>query len=53
MAKFKREAKGKQIKPVYYVFCEGESEESYVLYLRAKYRIPVEILPKILRNQIS
>jgi len=53
MAKLKRESKGKSIRAVYYVFCEGESEESYVKYLKAKYRIPVEIVPKILRNKIS
>jgi hypothetical protein len=29
------------------VFCEGESEEAYVKYLRSKYRLPVDIVAKI------
>lgn len=53
MAKHKREAKGKKINPTFFIFCEGESEETYVRHLRAQYRIPVEIVPKITRNQVS
>jgi hypothetical protein len=53
MAKHKREAKGKKINPTFFIFCEGESEETYIRHVRAQYRIPVEIVPKITRNQVS
>jgi hypothetical protein len=53
MARHKREAKGKHINPTFFVFCEGESEETYVRYLRNKYRLPVEIATKITRNQVN
>lgn len=53
MAKHRREAKGKTINPALFIFCEGESEETYVRFLRNKYRLPVEIVPRILRNKIS
>jgi hypothetical protein len=44
----KRQAsKGKKINPHFWVFCEGETEEAYVRYLRAEYRLPLEIIPKI------
>jgi hypothetical protein len=52
MAKHKRVPKGKKINPTYFVFCEGESEELYIQYLRSKYRLPVEIVPKITKNKI-
>jgi hypothetical protein len=52
MAKYKRVPKGKKINPTYFVFCEGESEESYIQFLRSKYRLPVEIVPKITKNEI-
>ena len=53
MAKRKRENKGKQIRSTFIVFCEGESEEAYVRHLRTTKRVPVEIVSKITRNQVS
>jgi len=53
MARYKRTAKGKKINPTLFIFCEGESEEIYIRYLRNKYRLPVEIVPRILKNRIS
>ncbi len=53
MARYKREPKGKKVKPTFFVFCEGESEEVYVQHLRTTYRVPVEIVSKITRNQVS
>jgi hypothetical protein len=51
---YKRTAsKGKRINPHYWVFCEGETEEAYVSFLRSKYRIPIEIVPKIVGNRIT
>ena len=49
----KRTSKGKPIKPIFFVFCEGETEEAYIKFLRSTYRIPVEIDPKIAGNKIT
>jgi len=49
----KREAKGKLIRPTFFVFCEGKTEAAYVKYLRATYRLPIEIDPKIAGSDIS
>lgn len=46
-------SKGKKINPHYWVFCEGETEVAYVCLLRSKYRIPIEIVPKIVGNKIT
>ena len=48
-----RKSKGKTIRPTLFVFCEGETEETYIKYLRATYRLPIEIDPKIAGNRIS
>ena len=45
--KSKRQSKGKTIRPTFFVFCEGESEEAYVKYLRSKYRLPIEVCPSV------
>jgi len=46
-------SKGKKINPHYWVFCEGETEEEYVYHLRRYYRIPIEIVPKVVGQNIS
>ncbi|MDD2387177.1 MAG: RloB family protein [Bacteroidales bacterium] len=46
-------SKGEKINPHFWVFCEGETEEAYVCFLRSKYRIPIEIVPKIVGNKIT
>ena len=43
----------KKINPHFWVFCEGETEEAYVCYLRSQYRLPIEIVPKIAGCDIS
>ncbi|MDP4915040.1 MAG: RloB family protein [Saprospiraceae bacterium] len=43
MSRNKRIPKGKVINPTFYVFCEGETEEAYINYLRSKYRLPILI----------
>jgi hypothetical protein len=45
--------KGKRINPTYWVFCEGKTEETYVAYLRTKYRLPIVITCKIAGSNIS
>lgn len=53
MASKRSASKGKKINPHFWVFCEGETEEAYVCFLRSKYRIPIEIVPKIVGNKIT
>lgn len=42
-----RPSKGKKINPHFWVFCEGETEEAYIYWLRARYRLPVEVVAKV------
>ena len=53
MGSKRRASKGKMINPHFWVFCEGETEEAYVCFLRSKYRIPIEIAPKVVGNKIT
>lgn len=53
MAKYPRKSKGKEIKPTFFVFCEGESEEAYISFIRSKYRVPIQIKSKIAKNKIN
>lgn len=53
MAKYYRNSKGKEIKPTYFVFCEGESEEAYISFIRSKYRIPIQVKSKVAKNKIT
>ena len=53
MASTRTASKGKKINPHYWVFCEGETEEAYVTFLRSKFRIPIEIVSKIVGNKIT
>lgn len=43
----------RKINPLYLVFCEGETEESYAKYLRSKFRIPIEIRTKVTGQSIT
>ncbi|OYT13362.1 MAG: hypothetical protein B6I19_05525 [Bacteroidetes bacterium 4572_114] len=53
MGKRNRVSKAKKINPHFWVFCEGKTEEAYVKHLRSLYRIPIEIVPKIVGNKIT
>jgi hypothetical protein len=46
-----RKPKGKTINPTFFVFCEGETEEQYICFLRSKYRLPIDA--KIAGNRIT
>ena len=46
MARKERLPKGKTMKPNYFVFCEGDSEVTYIELLRAHYRLPIHIIAK-------
>ena len=43
----------RKINPVYFVFCEGETEEAYSTFLRQKYRLPIQIKTKVTGQNIS
>lgn len=49
----RRQSRGKRINPTYFVFCEGETEEEYIKYLRSVFRIPIEINSKRTGSGIS
>ncbi len=53
MGRQRQVSKKKKIKPHFWVFCEGKTEESYVCFLRSKYRIPIEIVPKVIGSNID
>ena len=53
MKKQSRKPKFKELNPTYFVFCEGETEESYIKHLKARYRLPIEIDSKIAGNRIT
>jgi hypothetical protein len=48
-----RQSRNKSINPTFFVFCEGETEEAFVLHLRATYRLSIIIQPKIAGCDIS
>lgn len=48
-----RVSKGKQMKPNFFVFCEGETEIAYVKFLRSLYRAPIQVIPKKGKSNIS
>jgi hypothetical protein len=53
MSRTIRKTRGKSINPTFFVFCEGETEEQYVCYLRSKYRLPIDIDAKVAGNRIT
>ena len=53
MNRGRRISKGKEIRPTFFIFCEGATEEQYIKYLKSKYRVPFEIDSKIAGNRIT
>lgn len=49
----RRIIKNKKINPKIYIFCEGESEDAYIQFLKIKYRLPIQVITKITKNKIS
>ncbi|MDR0721054.1 MAG: RloB family protein [Treponema sp.] len=39
--------------PVFLVFCEGATEETYINFLRQRYRMPIKVIPRITGISIS
>ena len=53
MGRTVRVSRGKQLKPNFFVFCEGETEIAYVKFLRSLYRVPIQVIPKKGKSNIS
>lgn len=53
MAKQRTERPSRRMKPVFLIFCEGETEETYLDYLKQTYRSPIKIISKIEGGDIS
>ena len=53
MGRKTRISKGKQMKPNFFVFCEGETEIAYVKFLRSLYRAPIQVITKKGKSNIS
>lgn len=53
MAKHLRKSKGKEIKPTFLIFCEGESEEAYITFIRNAYQVPIQIRARVAKNKIN
>ena len=47
------ESPRRKMKPVFLVFCEGETEETYLDHLKQAYRSPIKIIPKVEGGDIS
>ncbi len=41
------------MKPVFLIFCEGETEETYLDFLKQAYRSPIKIIPRVEGGSIS
>lgn len=53
MSKRRNNSPKRKTNPLYVVFCEGDTEETYAIYLRGKYRIPIEIKTKVTGQSIT
>ena len=53
MAKQRTASPSRTMKPVFLIFCEGETEEAYLDYLKQAYRSPIRIVPKIEGDQVK
>ena len=54
MSKPKRkQSKPREMKKIFLIFCEGQTEECYVQVLRSKYRVPIKIVTRVEGLNIS
>ena len=54
MSKPKRkQSKPREMKKIFLIFCEGQTEECYVQVLRSKYRVPIKIVARVEGLNIS
>lgn len=48
-----RKSNPRKMRPQFLVLCEGETEETYINFLKQRYRLPIKIIPKIIGSNIS
>ncbi|NCA85625.1 MAG: hypothetical protein EOM83_08630 [Clostridia bacterium] len=53
MGRKRKAPRQKSINPHFWVFCEGETEEAYIAFLRSAYRVPIEIISKVVGSRIT
>lgn len=53
MARGRDRSAPRKMKAVFLVFCEGETEENYLDFIRRQYKSPIKIVPKTEGNGIS
>lgn len=53
MARQREQKSVRIMKPVFLVFCEGETEENYIDLIRRKYKSPIKIVSKTEGDKIS
>ncbi len=53
MARQRGKYPSKNMKPVFLVFCEGETEEEYLTFVRNAFRSPIKIVTQIEGDRIS
>lgn len=53
MARKREKCLSRHMRKVFLVICEGETEETYIDFLRQSFRSPIKIVPKISGSEIS
>lgn len=53
MGKIREKRPSRTMKPVFVVFCEGETEEAYLDFIKQTYRSPFKIIPKVEGGKIT
>jgi len=53
MKKERNQRPSRKMKPLFLIFCEGDTEETYINFLRLKYRLPIKVVPRITGLSIS
>lgn len=53
MSRTREKRPQREMKPVFLVFCEGETEENYIDFVRRTYKSPIKLIPKTEGNRIS
>ncbi|WP_149553818.1 RloB family protein [Treponema pectinovorum] len=48
----KRKSNPRKMGSQFLVFCEGETEEAYINFLRQRYKLSIKIIPKIVGSNI-
>jgi len=53
MKKEQNQRPSRKMKPVFLVFCEGETEETYVNFLRQQYKLPIKVITYVTGQALS